>query len=185
MAQERAVRSVVRVRFVLAWVLLVTVSTVGFAADAPTPKADPSVPPQLMLRLNRTSTVVLFDRVAVEWQLENIGKTSVHVCQWPGIAFSQHWECPNGQTKAGVPGYPDSRSLDRKYFLELKPGEALVGYGRVDVWPTPSGRLSLGAEFRCDQEGREYGLAAWKGRLSSDLVSVEVPKDPKAKACEP
>jgi hypothetical protein len=85
----------------------------------------------------------------------------------------------------GVPGYPHSRPIERKYYVELKPGEALVGHGEVPVWSTPSGSLSIRAEFRCDQDGHEYGLKSWKGRVSSEWVLVEVPKDDKAKACEP
>ena len=81
----------------------------------------------------------------------------VYVCQWPGAAFSQHWDCPNGLIKAGIPGYPHSRHLERKYYLELKPGEALFGYGQVDVWPTPSGNMALSAQFSCDQDGHARG----------------------------
>jgi hypothetical protein len=49
---------------------------------------------------------IMFERVQVEWQLENTGQKSTYVCQWPGIAFAQRWDCPNGLEKRGVPGYP-------------------------------------------------------------------------------
>ena len=161
----------------------ITVSAAREAAES-TPRAP--MPGNLVLRMQLTTPgVITFNRVQVEWQLENAGKAPVYICQWPGIAFSQHWECPNGLLKGGMPGYPHSRRLDRKYYVELKPGEALVGYGQVDVWPTPSGLLSVSAEFRCDQDGSELGLSAWKGRVRSEWVPVEVPKDELAKACAP
>lgn len=186
MACEIVGRGLVRKRCQPLFFILASAFTVSFAGDATKSAPDALVPAELLLRMTPTLPVVItFDRVQVEWQLENEGQKSVYVCQWPGIAFSQHWECPNGLLKGAMPGYPHSRRLDRKYYLELKPGEALFGYGQIDVWPTPSGVLSVSAEFRCDQDGREYGLSAWKGRIRSEWVSVEVPKDNKAKACEP
>jgi hypothetical protein len=176
----------VRIRFQLLSFILASGITVSFAGDTAKLTPDASVPAELVLRMSRTSPVIIAgERVQVEWQLENAGQKSVYVCQWPGIAFSHHWECPNGLLKGAGPGYPSFRRLDRKYYLELKPGEALVGYGEVNVSPTPSGVLSIRAEFRCDQTGLEYGLSAWKGRISSDWLSIEVPKDEKAEACEP
>jgi hypothetical protein len=186
MAYEKVGEGHMRIRFQLFSFVLASGIAVGFAGDTAKPTPDASVPAELVLRMTRTSPVIIAgERVQVEWQLENAGQKSVHVCQWPGIDFSHHWECPNGLLKGAGPGYPSTRRLDRKYYLELKPGEALIGYGDVNVWPTPSGVLSISAEFRCDQTGREYGLSAWKGRVSSDWVSVEVPKDESAKACEP
>ena len=146
----------------------------------------PTTVPSLTLRLVLIQPVLItFDRIGVEWQLENSGRDSLQVCQWPGIAFSQSWDCPDGTSKGVIPGYPESRKLERKYFLTLSPGEALIGHGSVDVWSTPSGKLSLRAEFRCDQDGRDHGLAGWNGRIMSELETVDVPKDPNAKSCQP
>ena len=150
-------------------------------------RATPAVapPPALTLHLALAAPgIVTSNSVAVEWQLRNLGQQPVYICEWPGIAFSRAWDCPNGSEAGDGPGYPDSRTLARSYFRQLGPGESLIAHTQVDLWPTPTGKLLLRAEFRSDQDGREYGLSAWKGTISSAWILVDVPRDETSNSCE-
>jgi hypothetical protein len=170
-------------------ILVVLVSLTAAACTSalgarPGPTALKTAPPRLMLQMALMHPIVrTSDRVSVEWQVENVGREPVYICQWPGIAFSQKWDCPGGVDAGIGPGYPQSQHLTRNDFLQLRPGETLVGHGQVDVRPTPTGKVSLSAEFRSGQDGREYGLSGWKGTIRSEWVSVSVPRDETSKTC--
>ena len=123
------------------------------------------------------------DAVPVEWQLENIGPNPITVCQFPGIAFFQRWECPGGWGQRS-PGTSSSRSLARKYFITLAPGEAIIGHSAVPVWSTPTGKISVFAQFSCSSDGREQNLSAWRNYVFSNVVVIDVPtQSADASAC--
>lgn len=117
------------------------------------------------------------DWVYIHWELVNESDAPVYVCQWPGPAFGSTWEEPDGIVKGHVPGYPHTRKLTRKYFVELKPGEALMGLTRYHVHPTPTGTLAIHGAYRSGQTGGEHGVSAWRGEADSNWVDVEVPKE--------
>ena len=53
------------------------------AAEAGATKAEPAPTPSLLLRLGPVgSGATLFGHVEVEWELENVGQTSLYICQW-------------------------------------------------------------------------------------------------------
>ena len=165
------------------WVVFgALVATVGAIGRDGTPSSAAVAPVALRLKLI-ASTDIPRPTAGVEWSLENTSQAPVYVCQFPGIAFSRSWTCADGRSIRTGPGYPDSRALERRYFLELKPGEALVGYASLDVWGTPSGEIAIMAEFRSDQPGTQHGLAAWHGRTESAWLTVGVPKDPREDLC--
>ena len=117
----------------------------------------------------------------VYWELVNTSYSAIYVCQWPGPAFGSRWEEPDGIIKAHIPGYPHTKKLGRKYFVELRPGEALMGATRYRVHSTPSGTLTVFGSFRSGQTGQEHGLRAWRGESRSDGIEIEVPKEASSK----
>ncbi len=123
--------------------------------------------------------------LSVRWELENTSSSAVYVCQWPGPAFGSSWDMPDGTSQGHAPGYPHTRKLERKYFVALKPGEALIGQSRYLAFPTPSGKLSVWGEYRSGQAGDEFGLHAWQGRIDSNSVTVDVPTEAKPAPGEP
>ncbi len=114
--------------------------------------------------------------VGVHFELENRGKEPVYICQWPGIAFGGAWSTADGETQGFGPGSPSSRPLSRKYFIELKPGEALLGHGTVRVFPNKAGEILLVGRYRSGDMGRGFGVQAWTGEILSDPVRIGVPK---------
>ena len=116
--------------------------------------------------------------VYIAWELRNVSNSAVYVCQWPGPAFSHGWEYPEGVFNGTVPGYPHSPKLSRKFFVELKPGEAILGSTYYRVQANPTGFVDVVGHYRSGQTGKEHGLVAWQGEVTSESVTVEVPKSP-------
>jgi hypothetical protein len=162
--------------------LVISLSVSGGACAATVrpgePASDRPAQPGLTLRITpETSEVTTAKSLVVNYELENRGDRPAYVCQWPGIAFGGGWEVSSGETKGFGPGYPSETHLDRKYFIELKPGEALLGRAIVAVYPTEAGEIRLWGVFRSGQRGTEYGLSAWKGEVTSEPVTIHVPKE--------
>jgi len=157
-------------RCLLAVLLIVSVHAAVHAADD-------DVPAGLTLTIKPEKLELKEDGpIVVSWELENRGSSPVYICQWPGVAFGFGWDMGDGKTKGVEPGYPDSKALERKYFIELKPGEAVFGWSTVTLFGTDAGEVWLKGEYRSDQTGAEYGLKAWRGRVYSEGVRVKVPK---------
>jgi hypothetical protein len=159
-------------------VMTALVATVTVPAATPKESSERDVPRGLTFRISGpTSKVMTAKTITVTWELENAGPAPVYICQWPGTAYGTSYEVPNGSEGTG-PGYPSTQQLARKYFIELKPGEALFGADQVEIYATPSGQLSIRGEYRSDQTGKEYGLSGWSGIVYSNTLDIKVPRGP-------
>ena len=137
--------------------------------------SDGSNPSGLVLRILPEKTALKAgEGVRVRYELENTGVSPVYVCQWPGLAFYVGWQRPNGVQQGLGPGYPSSQTPARKYFIEIKPGEALLGSEWLDGLRAVPAEIKLRGEFRSGQSGEKYGLHTWEGTVLSEPVTLRV-----------
>ncbi len=178
MSQEGKADGPMRIRVVVALASALALTITSRAGESRQKWSGYDAPPGLVLRITtEESEVKKGEKLTVSWELENTGHDPIYVCQWPGAAYSTSWEMPDGTVKGVIPGYPSSRSVERKYFIQLKPGEALLGADSVNVFPTPSGQISVRGEYRSDSTGERFGLDGWRGRVYSNWIDIAVPKE--------
>ena len=169
-------------RILLATAFVAAISTYLGLAAAGKPPSKPKwsgydAPEGLELTIDsETKAVSEPGDITLSWELENRTGAPLYVCQWPGITCQPHYTAPDGVIHGVISGYPDSQPLPRKYFVELKPGEALFGMARAYVHRTPDGKIRVNCEYRSDQTGERFSLDGWKGRVTSNSVELSVPE---------
>lgn len=106
------------------------------------------------------------------YELQNRGSRAIYVCQWPGVLLSAHWMLADGKADGYAAGYPSTRVLPRKYFIELKPGEAIRGLVSAGEFPEGPTEITFTAEYHSDQSGSVYGLRAYTGHITAPPLTV-------------
>ena len=105
-------------------------------------------------------------------ELRNDGDEPTYVCQWPGLESSAVWAMPDGATGRYGLGAASARTLERKYFVELKPGEALIGHAAAGRFPNDAVDATIEARYGCVAAGREYGIAAFAGTVEAPPIKA-------------
>ena len=126
----------------------------------------------LVLRVSAPDGICKRECCMLRYELLNEGDKPMYVCQWPGLEVSATWTLPDG-SRAGVGlGSPSTRALERKYFVELKPGEALIGRAAAGSFPKDAVEGTVEAQYSCVASGQEYGIAAFVGTVGAPPVRV-------------
>lgn len=126
----------------------------------------------LVLRVSAPDGICKRECCMLRYELLNEGDDPMYVRQWPGLEFSATWTLRDGSTAGVGLGSPSTRTLERKYFIELKPGEALIGRAAVGSFPKDAVEGTVDAQYRCVASGQEYGIAAFVGRVEAVPVRV-------------
>lgn len=141
------------------------VAALAFAGAAARPRG-------LVLRVSAPDGVCNRDCCILRYELLNESDGPMYVCQWPGLEVAATWTLPDGSTAGFGLGSPSARTLERKYFVELKPGEALIGDAVAGRFPKDAVEGTVEARYGCISSGREYGIAAFVGAVEAAPVRV-------------
>ncbi len=167
--------------FVLALVL-------GLAANShPGTAQPPEAPPEPSLELELVTDQWLKpDLILVSFELRNTGTEPVVVAQRPGVLLDV--SCPTdaagamaGIIQGGVACGPERPELGR--FVELRPGEALLGEKVVRAPKECVGDVTVTGRFEA-LSARGWDLAAHMTKLSSKPINAGPPEAGEADSPE-
>ena len=118
-------------------------------------------------------------QLVVHYELVNVSDASVYVNQFPGPSVLAGCETETGGIggAAGGAWAVDGGQLARKYYLQLAPGEALMGEAVATVSPDCRRNLQIMGVYQME-DANDYGFAIPGRRITADPLPVPIEKRP-------
>lgn len=159
-----------------AW-LLAAVAASGQAVDPP---------PSLRFALDSRVEWITPVLVRVHYELTNVTSAPLYVAQFPGPAASVSCRTASGGIGGSAGGaWSHDGTLARKYYIQIAPGEALMGHHVVQMPAACVADVQILAVFQAE-DSAAWGLTLARGsRFFAEPLSVDLAGRPKAASAAP
>jgi hypothetical protein len=118
----------------------------------------------------------------VQYELVNVSGANVHVAQFPGPSVIATCETEHGGVGGAAGGaWSKDGTLARKYYLQLAPGEALMGEAIATVAPECRRNLQALGVFQME-DSNDWGLAIPGRRIAANPLPVAIESRPRDSA---